>query len=236
MDPRTLVQAMRHIAPQSRTALYWAARLTLVNRAEDLAAFDAVFDAIFADAVLGLDPARRTAALRPPAAPAPGVRGTRRRRQRRRRPAVDDAAGLDRAPPSPPTSGIVVPDSLPSRLVARADEPFDRFDEDDLRRIGTWLEQLSDALAAPAQPCAGRCTAAASGSMCGSRCGRRGRRAGRRCGWRGPAGAVGRVGWCWCATSADRCGRMRRSTCTSCGRRRCARRAFGPRCSHSRRR
>ena len=54
--PATLVQAMRHLAPQSRTALYWAARLTLVNRAEDLIAFDAVFDAIFADAVLGLDP------------------------------------------------------------------------------------------------------------------------------------------------------------------------------------
>ena len=36
-----------------------------------------------------------------------------------------------------------MPDALPSRLVAMADEPFDRFDEDDLRRIGAWLEQLS---------------------------------------------------------------------------------------------
>ena len=38
--------------------LYWAARLTLVNRAEDLAAFDAVFEAVFADAVLGRRPAQ----------------------------------------------------------------------------------------------------------------------------------------------------------------------------------
>ena len=49
--PGTLVQAMRHIAPRSRTALYWTARLTLVNRAEDLSAFNAVFGVIFADAV-----------------------------------------------------------------------------------------------------------------------------------------------------------------------------------------
>ncbi len=140
--PATLVQAMRHIAPQSRTALYWTARLTLVNRAEDLTAFDAVFGAIFADAVLGLDPPALKRGPRPPAAPAPGVRGT-------------DGGGSD-GDGLPWTtmpvaisaaefsdSGITVPDPLPSRLVARADESFDRFDEDDLRRIGTWLEQLS---------------------------------------------------------------------------------------------
>ncbi len=140
--PATLVQAMRHIAPQSRTALYWAARLTLVNRAEDLPAFDAVFDAIFADAVLGLDPPALKRGPRPPAAPAPGVAGGDS--------GSSDGGGLPWT--TLPTSisaaefaetSIAVPDTLPSRLVARADEPFDRFDEDDLRRIGTWLEQLS---------------------------------------------------------------------------------------------
>ena len=142
--PATLVQAMRHIAPQSRTALYWAARLTLVNRAEDLTAFDAVFDAIFSDAVLGVDPPTLKRGPRPPAAPAPGVHGR------------DSDSGSTEGDGLPWTtmpaaigaaefsdSGIVVPDSLPSRLVARADEPFDRFDENDLHRIGTWLEQLS---------------------------------------------------------------------------------------------
>ena len=34
-----------------------------------------------------------------------------------------------------------IPDTLPSRIVARADEPFDRFDPDDLRLLGRWLEQ-----------------------------------------------------------------------------------------------
>ena len=48
---------LRHgIAPYANAGCYWAARLTLVNRVEDLAAFDAVFEAVFADAVLGVDP------------------------------------------------------------------------------------------------------------------------------------------------------------------------------------
>jgi len=140
--PATLVLAMRHIPPQSRTALYWAARLTLVNRAEDLPAFDAVFAAVFADAVLGLDPPGLKRGPRPPAAPAPGVRGGDS--------ATSDGEGLPWTTlPTAITAadfsdaGIAVPDTLPSRLAAMADEPFDRFDEEDLRAIGTWLEQVS---------------------------------------------------------------------------------------------
>jgi uncharacterized protein len=33
-----------------------------------------------------------------------------------------------------------LPDVLPSRIAALADEPFDRFDPEDLRLLGTWLE------------------------------------------------------------------------------------------------
>ncbi len=139
--PATLVQAMRHIAPRSRTALYWTARLTLVNRAEDLTAFDAVFDAVFADPVAQrqIQPEDRGPDR---SAAAPGVTGSDN--------GTSDGDGLPWT--TLPTSmraaefsedGVAVPDSLPSRLVARADESFDRFDEDDLRRIGTWLEQLS---------------------------------------------------------------------------------------------
>jgi uncharacterized protein with von Willebrand factor type A (vWA) domain len=133
---------MHRIAPRSRTALYWAARLTLVNRAEDVAAFDAVFDAIFADAGLGRRIQPEDRGPLPPAAPAPGVRGTEG--------GSSDGDGLPWTTMPAMISaaeysdgGTVVPDPLPSRLVARADESFDRFDEDDLRRIGTWLEQLS---------------------------------------------------------------------------------------------
>lgn len=140
--PATLVKAMRHIAPQSRTALYWAARLTLVNRAEDLRAFDAVFDAVFgeSDDRRVIRPENRDPRL--PVAAVPGAGG--------KDGGSADGDGLPWT--TPPTavaaadfsdSGLTVPEALPSRLVARADEPFDRFDEDDLRRIGTWLEQLS---------------------------------------------------------------------------------------------
>ncbi len=139
--PAGLVQAMRQLMPQTRTQLYWAARLTLVNRADDLAAFDAVFGAVFADAVLGLDPPGLKRGPSPGAAASrPGARGGEA-------PAADvedlpwvtRPAGLTIAGES--ESGVAIPDVLPSRIVARADEPFDRFDPDDLRLLGLWLEQ-----------------------------------------------------------------------------------------------
>jgi uncharacterized protein len=140
--PATLVAAMHHIAPRSRTALYWVARLTLVNRAEDIRAFDAVFDAIFDDAFAGRRIQPQDRAPVPSGAAVPGVGSSEG--------GGGEADGLPWT--TLPTSvrateffedGIAVPDALPSRLVVRADEPFDRFDEEDLRRIGGWLEQLS---------------------------------------------------------------------------------------------
>ena len=140
--PATFVAALASALPRSRSELYWTARLTLVNRGEDLGLFDAVFDAVFADAVSGLDPpslkASRGAGLESVAAGANtqgptldggGVPWTTR-------PAfVAAAADGDAA--------VTVPDVLPSRLVARAEEAFDTFDEVDLRLIGGWLEQAA---------------------------------------------------------------------------------------------
>ena len=140
--PATLVQAMGHIAPQSRTALYWAARLTLVNRADDLNAFDAVFAAIFDDPFAGrrLQPEDR-GPLRS-GAPEQGVgRSGGGRGEGNGLPWMTLPSSVRAAEFS--DNGVRVPDSLPSRLIARADEPFERFDADDLRRIGTWLEQTS---------------------------------------------------------------------------------------------
>ena len=140
--PATLVAAMHHIPPHSRTALYWVARLALVNRAEDLRAFDAVFNAIFDDAFAARRIQPEDRGPLPSGAAAPGVG--------RRDGGGSEGDGLPWS--TLPTSmraaefaedGIAVPDALPSRLVVRADEPFDRFDEDDLRRIGAWLEQVS---------------------------------------------------------------------------------------------
>ena len=137
--PAGFVEALRRLAPHSRTGLYWAARLTLVNRVDDLAAFDAVFDALFADAVLGLDPtARRQRRIATPAASAPGGRG-------HDGPAVEGGGVPWTARPAVTAAGlhdtsVAVPDLLPSRIIARADEPFERFDPDDLRLLGSWLE------------------------------------------------------------------------------------------------
>ena len=46
-----LVEAMHVLVPVVRSQLYWAARLSLVSRAEDLPAFDAVFDPLAMDAL-----------------------------------------------------------------------------------------------------------------------------------------------------------------------------------------
>lgn len=59
--PAVFVQALQLSPPSSRSRLYWSARLTLVNRVDDLAPFDAVFSAVFEDTVLSVDPhARRS--------------------------------------------------------------------------------------------------------------------------------------------------------------------------------
>ena len=61
------------LSPRSRSELYWAARLTLVNRAEDLPTFDAVISAVFDDAVLGLDPPSLKSSLGGAVAAVPGL-------------------------------------------------------------------------------------------------------------------------------------------------------------------
>lgn len=138
--PAAFVAAMRDLVPSSRPQLYWAARLTLVNRAEDLTAFDAVFDAVFADAVLPVDPVSLKANRGSAAASVPAAT--------RRDGSAPQTEGLPwtTRPPSLRSAGAaqdaaVIPDVLPSRIVARESEPFDRFDEADLRLIGTWLER-----------------------------------------------------------------------------------------------
>jgi uncharacterized protein len=56
-----LATALRACWPENRTALYWIARITLVRDQPFLERFDEVFDAVFGDAVLSMDPnARRT--------------------------------------------------------------------------------------------------------------------------------------------------------------------------------
>ncbi|WAC91103.1 vWA domain-containing protein [Mycobacterium sp. Aquia_213] len=138
--PANFVQALRKLAPDNPTALYWAARLTLVNRMEDLVAFDAVFAAVFGsaepDGTASPDTSLPLPGPRTPAAGTvrPGGRGSTSPQQlpwvTRTVATADDTAG----------SSLLLPDVLPSRFAALADEPFDRFDPEDLRLLGIWLE------------------------------------------------------------------------------------------------
>jgi uncharacterized protein with von Willebrand factor type A (vWA) domain len=141
--PAGFVHVLAELVPRTRSELYWAARLTLVNRMEDLAAFDAVFEAVFGDAVSPLYVPGRKAGKGLPASSVPGARG-------RDGAPPDEGEGLPWITrPSVLTAGdrhdvdIVVPDVLPSRIVARADEPFEQFDADDLRLLGFWLEHAA---------------------------------------------------------------------------------------------
>ena len=136
--PTVFVEVLRRDWPHTRSQLYWAARLTLVNRVEDVVAFDVTFDAVFGDAVLGVDPPGLKRSLGTTAAPDAGAPGR------------DEAVAEGGLPwstlPASVTSSRThdgetrIPDTLPSRFVARADQPFDQFDSEDLRLIGRWLE------------------------------------------------------------------------------------------------
>jgi len=137
----SFVQALRQLVPDSTSTLYWAARLTLVNRMEDLGGFDAVFAAVFGstrpDGSTGPDP---LLPMPGPKTPASGtVRGA----------GSPPAAGAQKLPWATRSvtgqgdttqASVLLPDLLPSRIAALADEPFDRFDPEDLRLLGTWLE------------------------------------------------------------------------------------------------
>jgi uncharacterized protein len=140
--PAAFVHALAQLVPHSRSELYWAARLTLINRADDIAVFDSVFDAVFADRVLGLDPPGLKGSQCTPAPPQPEAR-------------VGDTAAdsggdlpwstraLSVTAAEQHDGGVAIPDVLPSRIVALADEPFERFDAGDLRLLGSWLEHAS---------------------------------------------------------------------------------------------
>ena len=137
----SFVQALRQLVPDTTSTLYWAARLTLVNRMEDLGGFDAVFAAVFGstrpDGTTGPEPLLPIPGPKTPAAGT--VRGA----------GSPSAAGAQKLPwatrsgtgqDDTPQASVLLPDLLPSRIAALADEPFDRFDPEDLRLLGTWLE------------------------------------------------------------------------------------------------
>jgi uncharacterized protein with von Willebrand factor type A (vWA) domain len=136
--PEDFAHALGIAPPLDRADLYWTARTTLVRRQADLAAFDAVFAAVFDDGTLGLDP--------------PGRRESQSTGDTHVSvPDLDDApestGGLPWAtlPPAVEAthdtdSPIGFPQRLPSELAALADVPFERLTPAQLAELGRWLE------------------------------------------------------------------------------------------------
>ncbi|MDQ3627682.1 MAG: VWA domain-containing protein [Actinomycetota bacterium] len=134
------VRALARTHPRSTDEIYWAARVTLVSRYEDLAAFDRVFTAAFGDSVLPVDPhARREQALT--GSDDVHVAATR----------ANPAAGLESSglpwatlPPvrdegDAELGDLRVPERLPSAVAGLADTPFERFEDADLAVLERWL-------------------------------------------------------------------------------------------------
>ena len=130
------------LRPGALPALYWVARTTLVQRAADLQTFDAVFEAVFAGAVLPLDANARRDRPGPPQgqdghwAPLP-------------RPGAPDQAGgglpwstlpvaLSPAPGAEPAV-VRVPERLPSALERQAATPFESLAPEHLALLDEWL-------------------------------------------------------------------------------------------------
>ena len=141
-----LTDALQVAPPRDVTAMYWLARVTLVQQPHDLETFDRVFDVVFREAALPVEgqaagPSAaeaddRTAAvgLTPQdaaAAPLPWHTAPRVVD------ATEDEAGADEAP----APEQLLPERLPSGLEAVADTPLEHLDEAQLALVGAWLEQ-----------------------------------------------------------------------------------------------
>lgn len=141
---QSLVQAWGASPPRSRTALYWLCRVTLVGRQEDLAVFDEVFDAVFGDSVLALDPVSR--GTDPAGAAEPDTSLVRLPS------GADHGAGSEAGLPWATAAAVVavgadddgetlVPELVPSGLDGEADTPFERLDPALLAQLEQWLAQ-----------------------------------------------------------------------------------------------
>lgn len=134
----TFVQALQHLAPRDRSSLYWAARLSLVNRMDDLGAFDAVFASVFGSGApdRGDSPSLPLPGPRTPAAGVVHRGGSRSGAPTQTLPWATGTAG-----DSDGDAGVRLPEFVPSRLAALTDESFDQFDPNELRLLGDWLRE-----------------------------------------------------------------------------------------------
>jgi len=137
----TFVRALSATPPVSRSVLYWTARVSLIRRHAEIEVFDAVFAAIFDNAVLEMDPnARRV--------PLPNLPGAQRNRA-----VAGDATGSGgsgglpwavlpamAADPDAAEFTLAVLERLPTALAGLVDTPFDDLDAGQLAMLGQWLQ------------------------------------------------------------------------------------------------
>lgn len=126
--------------PTHVSALYWSARVTLVDDVAHLPAFDAVFAGVFRDAARAAEGQASgprqdhvddvLAALS--SAPAETPTGLPWH-------TLPHVVGTDDGSPADVTRGV--PELLPSALESLADTPFDELDTEQLAQIGAWLER-----------------------------------------------------------------------------------------------
>jgi uncharacterized protein with von Willebrand factor type A (vWA) domain len=141
-----LVRALRLGPPMDRRELYWMTRITLVRKHSEIAAFDAVFAAVFADAVLPMDPNARRNPLPPAALPAENASASLPRAGT----GPEEGAGLPWAtlptvtgPADAAGDALTVPLRLPSDLAGLPDVPFDELAESQLALLGRWLTAVA---------------------------------------------------------------------------------------------
>ena len=142
--------ALDVVGPIDLDDLYWLARLSFVGRHAQIAAFDAVFAAIF-DTEAGLLPSSRRGRQQPEG----GL--DRDRLVRTGRSSMDDSASgggvpwatlpsIDAAPDRSADAGdesiddVAIPELRPSSVDSTIDRPFDSLDEAELERVGRMLE------------------------------------------------------------------------------------------------
>lgn len=126
------VRALSVSPPTSTSALYWTARISLVRRQEDLAAFDAVFTAVHAEPQAPAQPGRSDDRYAPvPAASDITVSGGGLP-WATLPPAVD-------VPDDDADTELLTPQRRPSAAEALADRPFEELDPAQLALLGAWL-------------------------------------------------------------------------------------------------
>jgi uncharacterized protein with von Willebrand factor type A (vWA) domain len=139
----TFVAALAAAPPVTRSDLYWYARITLVRDRAELALFDAVFAAVFTDAVLAADPHARRRSL-------PDRHPHDRTGSVAAATADTDGAGLpwatlSRVPAAAdePAGSTTVSLRLPSHLAGLAELPFEDLHPADMELLGRWLAEVA---------------------------------------------------------------------------------------------